>query len=755
MYDIKQFKPMLYILIMLGITGFAISMESAGLWIVSMTLILINAWLVNTGQFKPAPRILINAILLIAVAYAVAAGYDYYTTRAGVPILIVGQFLVIQQLARFWIQETNSDYAQLIVLNLLLLVAAAISTASLAFGVLLIVYLFLSLYCCLLFHLKVETDEAKSAMALPEHRINPNTLKQDQHHLMRSMRRLTMLVAAFALSAAVLAFLFVPRFAAPGRLLGSFQWRPQEPLTGFSEHVDFQQVARIAQDNDPIATVKVWQDGKLASGADTLMLRGITLDDYNGTEWTRNSDSSREQPWEAQMKESWTPDDAPNPAGIHFKQSIQLSPTDTPVLFAIAGLVTITPEHFGSIRNPSLKYSAADESIVSTSTIQRPVEYEVLSTGVLNRHAPDPNPEERSRIDPLITQYARQTNVTGDLASRRDAIVVARPTNALRAPTELDEQIAADIEQHLRTTFSYTLDLTDAVRLQGRDPVVAFLYDLKRGHCEYFAGAMTLLCQSLGMDARMVIGFKCANYNPYGHYYQVSQSDAHAWVEVLTTDGWKTFDPTSGHDAAAHHPSLWQRTRSFVDFLEYTWANAVIAYDADNRQDLISSVETKILTTASAMHFAVIKKFFYDVGGWLATRIVGYLILILSVAIIATIGYYFFERRKLRRRASRIGVDSLPPSAQQRLVRQLLFYSDLLHLLERHQIVRPKHLTPMEFSYGLSYLPVDAYDTIRRLTRLFYRIRYGHSELDPGRQRRLANVIDRLAQTMSNPKVTR
>ncbi len=755
MYDIKQFKPMLYILIMLGITGFAISMESVDLWIVSMTLILINAWLVSTGQFKPAPRILINFILVLAVAYAVGAGYVYFTTHVGIPILIVGQFLVIQQIARFWIQETNSDYAQLIVLNLLLLVAAAISTASLAFGVLLIIYLFLSLYCCLLFHLKVETDEAKSAMALPEHRINPNTLKQDQHHLMRSMRRLTLLVAAFALSFAVLAFLFIPRFGAPGRLLGSFQWRPTEPLTGFSEHVDFQQVARIAQDNDPIATVKVWHDGQLVSGAETLMLRGITLDDYNGTEWTRTSQNSHDQTWEADMKESWTPDQAPSPTGAHFKESIQLAPTETPVLFAIAGPTTITPLHYGSRSSLSLKYFASDESIVSTTTLQRPVEYEVLSTGVLNHHAPDPNPEERSHIDPLIAQYARLPNVTGDLSARRQALIDALPPNSTRGPTILDAQIAADIEQHLRTTFSYTLDLTDAVRLQGRDPVVAFLYDLKRGHCEYFAGAMTLLCQSLGMDARMVIGFKCASFNPFGHYYQVTQSDAHAWVEVLTTDGWKTYDPTSGHEAAAHAPSLWQRTRNFVDYLEYTWANAVIAYDADNRQDLIANVQTKISATAAAMHSSVIKTFFYNVGGWLATRIVGYLILILSLAIIVTIAYYFFERRKLRRRASQIGVESLPTSAQHRLVRQLFFYSQLLHLLERHEITRPKHLTPMEFSYGLSYLPVDAYDTIRRLTRLFYRIRYGHSELDPGQQRRLANILDRLAQTLSKTGWTR
>jgi transglutaminase-like putative cysteine protease len=113
----------------------------------------------------------------------------------------------------------------------------------------------------------------------------------------------------------------------------------------------------------------------------------------------------------------------------------------------------------------------------------------------------------------------------------------------------VDDAIATNIENHLRSTFAYTLDLTDAKRIEGQDPMVAFLYDLKRGHCEYFAGAMTLLCQSLGMQARMVVGFKCDEYNPIVKQYVVRQAHAHAWVEVLLPDGhWKTFDPTSGRD---------------------------------------------------------------------------------------------------------------------------------------------------------------------------------------------------------------
>jgi len=81
-------------------------------------------------------------------------------------------------------------------------------------------------------------------------------------------------------------------------------------------------------------------------------------------------------------------------------------------------------------------------------------------------------------------------------------------------------------------------------------------------------------------------------------------------------------------------------------------------------------------------------------------------------------------------------------------MRQLGFYDDLLRLLQKHRILRPPHLTPLEFCDSLSFLPTDAYDTIHRITRLFYRIRYGQAELDVGQQRRLVNVIERLSRQM-------
>ena len=103
------------------------------------------------------------------------------------------------------------------------------------------------------------------------------------------------------------------------------------------------------------------------------------------------------------------------------------------------------------------------------------------------------------------------------------------------------------------------------------DPIVWFLSeDGHRGHCEYFAAAMTLMCQSLGIQARVATGYRCDEYNDFSRRFVVRQSQAHAWVEVLTPEGWRTFDPTSGRDANGGRTdsSMWQKMKHLFDWLE-------------------------------------------------------------------------------------------------------------------------------------------------------------------------------------------
>jgi transglutaminase-like putative cysteine protease len=781
MYDIRQFKPALYTLLILGMSGFALAAQSPGMWALSVGAILFNGWLLKTGRFRPLPRVIANLITLLALLYIV---YDIRTSGAA-PILVIGQFLVLLQLVKLYEQRANRDYAQLLVLSLLLIVAASINTASLAFGLLLMVYLFLSLYCCLLFHLKVETDQARAAIGIADDRLPPGALRHDQRFLARSMRNLTLVVSAVSVGMAVLVFLFFPRGTGAG-LLNPIQFRQAQPMTGFSDQVNFQNVARIQQNDSIIAHVRVWHrlpngTEELVQGTEPLLLRGTTLNLYNasppngpagtggvgaaGAGTSTNWQWSRGNAMDDQAFDAAPDSSAPYTLNNaepqeYWRQEISLDATGTTAIFAMPGAFKITSRR----ETLRMHYSLTDEVVQSNDQLNSQIRYEVWSrnrldpVGRAGQRGIAPSytaPSPVRIVDPKIEQFARRPEVCGTDASGK---LLADLRNPLDGPTELDGQIAQNIEHYLRTNFTYTLDLTDARKLNDVDPMVAFLYDFKKGHCEYFAGAMTLLCQSLGMDARMVVGFKCDDYNAFNSCYVVRQSHAHAWVEVRTPAGWTWYDPTSAReDTAMRAATAWGKVKHFFDYLEYTWANAVIAYDRENRANMIERVKNVDagivnMSNRSAESANSVKKWFSDQSNFIlfSSKLLTALMWLMVFALVGAIGGFLWERYKLRKRAARIGLADLPTHEKLRLARQLAFYDELLRLLEKHNIRRPPNLTPMEFSSSVDFLPSSVYDAVRRLTSIFYRIRYGRQRITFEQQRRLHRTIDQIGQTLAS-----
>src|SRR5690242_16729578 len=98
MYDIRQFKPVLYLVVLLGITGFAVAAEQPALWVLAAGGVLLNAWLVKTGKFAPMPRWLANIISLLALAYVA----NQILRLPATPILLIGQFLVLLQIVKLF-----------------------------------------------------------------------------------------------------------------------------------------------------------------------------------------------------------------------------------------------------------------------------------------------------------------------------------------------------------------------------------------------------------------------------------------------------------------------------------------------------------------------------------------------------------------------------------------------------------------------------------------------------------------------------
>jgi transglutaminase-like putative cysteine protease len=80
----------------------------------------------------------------------------------------------------------------------------------------------------------------------------------------------------------------------------------------------------------------------------------------------------------------------------------------------------------------------------------------------------------------------------------------------------------------------------------GDNPVDDFLFDTRRGFCGHYASAFAVMMRAAGVPARVVTGYLGGKDNPYGDYWIVRQSDAHAWVEVWIEDsGWIRIDPTA------------------------------------------------------------------------------------------------------------------------------------------------------------------------------------------------------------------
>ena len=109
------------------------------------------------------------------------------------------------------------------------------------------------------------------------------------------------------------------------------------------------------------------------------------------------------------------------------------------------------------------------------------------------------------------------------------------------------------IRELLRQKAVYSQDLEPVPA--GVDYVEFFLYSQKKGYCEHFATAGTLLLRGKGFPARYVSGYKVPPErfveNGDGTYSaDVLDSDAHAWTEIfINGGGWYPVDMTPDADS--------------------------------------------------------------------------------------------------------------------------------------------------------------------------------------------------------------
>ncbi len=272
--------------------------------------------------------------------------------------------------------------------------------------------------------------------------------------------------------------------------------------------------------------------------------RGRVYDRYTGNGWRRTTDA--QYPWlraadgTARVATYYAPQWA-RYKGKRLRQTFTLCNVTTRGIFAAAQPVAIritALSPLGPIRRISVQQDVYG-GLQSMPIMMPGSSYEVVSvvpnfTAQQLRAAGDNYPPQI--VEPYITQYPLEVEV--GLKGLVDQITAdcLTPYDKVQA-----------ILRYLERNCLYTLSPPPTP--PGRDPVVYFVRNSKRGACDLFASAAALMCRLAGVPARLATGFSEGTWDPDEEAFIVRGTDAHAWIEVYFPGyGWVPYDPHAAGD---------------------------------------------------------------------------------------------------------------------------------------------------------------------------------------------------------------
>jgi transglutaminase-like putative cysteine protease len=125
--------------------------------------------------------------------------------------------------------------------------------------------------------------------------------------------------------------------------------------------------------------------------------------------------------------------------------------------------------------------------------------------------------------------------------------------------TERTRQLAAELTEGQETPFAKAQAIETYLRTYEYDLTVSeppaevtdiadyFLFDLRRGYCDYYASAFVVLARLTGLPTRFATGFAVGHWDGADMSWIITESEAHSWPEVYFPEyGWIPFEPTAG-----------------------------------------------------------------------------------------------------------------------------------------------------------------------------------------------------------------
>lgn len=643
-------------------------------------------------------RVAIPGRLVDALALGFLAFYplDYlYLSRAFLPATIHLVFFLL--VCKVLTARSARDFTLLKLLGAMELIAAAILTTSLGF------FAFLALF--LLF--------AVASFASGEVRASAQRRKEIVRGGLRSFPRRLGALSVF-LFVGILAMTSVLFFILPRTARAAIErFAPHRyHLPGFANEVTLGQIGQIKKSSAPVMRIR----GNAGSGLLDVRWRGAALSEFDGRRWFNppGGDVMIRVPGDTHTVMFPVPDHPRRGKLIAYR--VQLSEIASDALFyaGTAQSITIDAPILLFTRGGTLRASGMPTNglrYFASSYVE-----EELATP---RTPPEPmTPLERDELLLLPANLDARIPV---LARR------------ISAGSATDGEKAASLELYLRANYGYTLQLPSAAT---PDPLANFLFDRKKGHCEYFASALAVMLRTVGVPSRVVTGFTSGVFNPITGWQVVRASDAHSWVEAwIPGHGWTTYDPTPPDPGAIHNAFL-TRVSLILDAADQFWQDWVMSYDLE-RQIVLAS-------RAQSSGRGVRQRWSYRLAAWLeaAARTgppwsnpygIGAVFLVCAAILAAFFGAPAANwlRGTVRLRRLKRGQGQASDAT--------LLYHRMLRLLARRGIQKPPWLTPAEFA---RVLPAsDISPVVDALTSAYVEFRFGGK---PDAAPRMVQLLDQL-----------
>jgi protein-glutamine gamma-glutamyltransferase len=566
----KYFEISIYLLVLMGFGTLASTgtLDPPAVVLVGLVLAF-RGFLLAHGR-----RIVISQrwTTPLSIAYFVFYAADYFLLSRSFLAATV-HLVLFAVVVRIFSLRRDRDYVTLTIVAFLMVLASAVLTVD---SVFLLFFAGFMLTAVATFILMEMRRSGRAAEIHARH-------SRDEHehrHLAFSLARLSPVLALMILLGAAAIFFVLPRTSAG--YMGAYSFGTNF-ATGFSDRVQLGGIGQIQQSNAVVMHIQIDGDNR---GRYALHWRGVSLANFDGRDWSNppeqfilhhGSDGSFMIPDFTQGATQAATHDAlqnsPTPARasnrmIHYR--VLMEPIGTNIFFLAPWARRIG----GAYRALQLDAGGAISNFDSQHGVSI---YEADSD--ISRPSADALRDAGNTFPPFAVGYLQLPELDPRIPQLAAQITKSDSNN-------YDKAVA--IEQYLRTRYGYTLQLLTS---PVSDPLANFLFVRRQGHCEYFASSMAVMLRTLHIPARIVNGFRSAEFNDVTGKYVIRAKDAHAWVEAFFPRyGWITFDPTPG--GAVGSPQGWGRAMLYLDAAASFWREWVVSYDSSHQYVIGHSVLT-------------------------------------------------------------------------------------------------------------------------------------------------------------------